>query len=86
MPKLERHDVIAILRSILLEPAIRLSVWVQRRLRLDPTARDDGAAGSDVRGLGIGQRFRDAYGYSYPKEATSFVPDVVAFFSPNAGL
>jgi hypothetical protein len=37
MPQLDRDDVIALVRSVPLEPAIRLSVWVQRRLRLDPT-------------------------------------------------
>jgi hypothetical protein len=37
MPQLDRDEVIALVRSVPLEPAIRLSVWVQRRLRLDPT-------------------------------------------------
>lgn len=37
MPALSREAVIEILRGVPLEPAIRLSVWVQRRLRLDPT-------------------------------------------------
>ncbi len=37
MPSLSRADVVEILSSLPLEPAIRLSVWVQRRLRLHPT-------------------------------------------------
>ena len=37
VPNLDSDDFIAILGSVPLEPAIRLSTWVQRRLRLDPT-------------------------------------------------
>jgi hypothetical protein len=37
MPNLGPDDIVAILKTIPLEPAMRLSSWIQRRLRLHPT-------------------------------------------------
>jgi hypothetical protein len=57
MPSLDGNDLIAILESVPLEPAIRLSVWVQRRLRLEPT---NAAKQLETMGMLYGPVFRAA--------------------------
>lgn len=57
MPVLTHEDIVEIIRTVPLEPAIRLSVWVQRRLRLYPT---DPAKQLETMGMLYGPVFRAA--------------------------
>lgn len=57
MPVLTHEDIVEIIRTVPLEPAIRLSVWVQRRLRLYPT---DHAKQLETMGMLYGPVFRAA--------------------------
>src|SRR6266487_1829201 len=60
-----------------------LGAGFSRALNLPNTAEllTEVHALAKARNLNIGRRLRAAYKYFYPEEATSFVPDVVDFFS-----